>query len=232
MRYQQIFFDLDHTLWDFDANAGESLQELYDGFELKKKGIPDFESFYNTYLKYNIVLWGRLRKGYITRKELKQKRMWRTLLDFKIADTALSDAMEKKYVAVLSIKKHLLPGAEETLNYLKKKGYPLHLITNGFEVSQHKKMKSSGIASYFDRVVTSESVGKSKPHPEIFRYALAQTNCEAEDALMIGDKLEIDVLGAQNAGIDAVYYNPVAAPCEGIAPIFNITDLRELQQIL
>ena len=232
MKYKHIFFDLDHTLWDFDTNAKESLEELFTEFALQQQGIPDFAAFYDTYFKHNEILWDRLRKGYISRKDLRSKRMWHTLLDFQITDQALSDAMGDRYLEILPLKDRLLPGAVETLDDLKRKGYPLHLITNGFEATQHLKMQSAGIQHYFDEVVTSESAGRPKPHQQIFQYALDKTGCLAVDALMIGDALEIDVLGAQQAGMDSVYYNPAVPAYNGIRPTYTIGGLSELQHIL
>ncbi len=232
MKYKHLFFDLDHTLWDFDANALESLEELFEQFELDKKGIPDFKTFYTAYFKHNEILWDRLRKGYISRKDLRWKRMWHTLLDFKITDTELSNAMGDRYLEILPLKNRLLPGAVETLEYLKNKGYPLHMITNGFETTQYQKMDSSGIRNYFKHVVTSEIAGKPKPYPEIFNYALHRTHCNPDEGLMIGDALEIDILGAQEVGMDSVYYNPAKPPYNGIEPTYNIMKLSELQAIL
>ncbi len=232
MKYKHIFFDLDHTLWDFDANALESLGELFDEFELNKKGIPGFDRFYKAYFRHNEILWDRLRKGYINRKDLRWKRMWHTLLDFKITDRELSNTMGERYLEILPLKERLLPGAIETLDYLKNKGYPLHMITNGFEATQYLKMESSGIRAYFKHVVTSEIAGKPKPYPEIFTCALSKTCCEPAEGLMIGDALEVDILGAKEAGMDSVYYNPSTPPYNGIHPTYNIMDLRELQAIL
>lgn len=232
MKYKHLFFDLDHTLWDFDANAKESLAELFDEFDLAQKGIPGFEAFYEAYFRHNEILWDRLRKGYISRKDLRWKRMWHTLLDFQLTETALSNAMSDRYLEILPLKDRLLPDAIETLDYLKTKGYPLHLITNGFEITQHQKMKSSGIGDYFEHVVTSESAGKPKPHPEIFAYALQKSVCTPSTGLMIGDALEVDILGAQQAGMDSAYFNPALPPYNGIKPTYTIMGLRDLQEIL
>lgn len=231
-QYLHLFFDLDHTLWDFKTNARESLKEMYATFHLKGRGIPTFESFHHQYFVHNAVLWERFRKGFITQKELKRKRMWLTLLDFKIADADLAASMDQKYLELLPQKKVLMPFSRKILDYLKQRGYPMHLITNGFRDAQLQKLNSSQITDYFQNIITSETVGKSKPAPEIFEYALAKTACPPEKALMVGDTLEADILGAGNAGIDSVYYNAETPPTAGIKPTYYIKSLSGLEKIL
>lgn len=231
MPYQHIFFDLDHTLWDFEANAFYTLQELFSEFRLQEMGVPAFDDFYKTYAVHNERLWERFRNGYIKRDELRWKRMWLALLDFKIAQEKLARDMSVRFLELLPVQNRLFPGAIETLDYLQQKAYPLHLITNGFEETQYLKMKHAGIGHYFTHVITSESAGSLKPHREIFEYALRKAGSEAQHALMIGDALEVDILGAQRAGIDQVYFNP-AVPAAGIRPTYTISRLADLQQIL
>lgn len=231
-RYKQLFFDLDHTLWDFESNARLSLEELFDTFHLKEKGIPSFESFHTTYFKHNEILWERYRKGFITQKELGFKRMWRVLLEYKIPDTQTAQAMNDLYMEVLPQKGKLMPGARDVLDFLTEKKYPLHIITNGPEKGQRQKLQTSGIAGYFQVIVTSESVGKPKPHPEIFRYALEKTGAKAEDVLMIGDAPEADVIGAKKMGMDTVFFNPKNLPLKEIQPSYIISDLSGLKKKL
>ncbi len=133
MKYRHIFFDLDHTLWDFDANAKATLAELYNSLKLEERGVTDFELFYRNYLVHNEKLWDRYRKGFIKQEELRYKRMWLSLLDFKIADEPLSKQMSTVFLDLLPTRTLLFPYAKEILVYLQQKGYQLHLITNGFE---------------------------------------------------------------------------------------------------
>ncbi|HEX5555758.1 MAG TPA: YjjG family noncanonical pyrimidine nucleotidase [Chitinophagaceae bacterium] len=231
MPYKQIFFDLDHTLWDFEANSKESLQDMFIEFALAEKGIPDFSSFHLKYASHNDKMWERYRKGYITREELRWKRVSHTLLDFKIGDQRLVQDISLRYLEVLPTKTHLFPGTTEVLDYLKAKNYPLHLITNGFEKTQRLKLGHSGIDHYFTFIVTSESTGSLKPQREIFDHALRQSGCRASEAIMIGDALDVDILGARGAGIDQVYFNP-AKPAAGIQPTYSIQTLEELTDIL
>jgi putative hydrolase of the HAD superfamily len=231
MRYKHIFFDLDHTLWDFEANATATLQELFAEYALDKKGIPSFEKFYASYSVINEKLWDRFRKGYINRNDLRTKRFSMTFLDFKLCDDKLCESLGARFIEVLPTKTALFPHATEVLDYLRDKNYPIHRITNGFEETQRRKMKHSGINDYFTHVITSESAGSLKPHREIFDYAMKLSNCSASECIMIGDTLDVDILGAQQAGIDQVYFAPDKQP-EGIQPTYTIKSLHELKEIL
>jgi putative hydrolase of the HAD superfamily len=206
--YKHLFFDLDHTLWDFDRNSEATLKKLHGEYNLVSRGIPDFDEFYKAYCIHNDKLWERFRNGYIKRDELRWKRIWLTLIDFKIGDTALAHEMSTAYLEILPTQTILLPYARELLAHCKDR-YVLHLITNGFETTQWLKLQYSGISSYFSEVITSEKSNSLKPHKEIFDYALKATGAEADNSIMIGDALDIDILGAHNAGWDQVYYNPL-----------------------
>lgn len=232
MQYKQIFFDLDHTLWDFEANSAETLRDLYVTFSLARKGIPDFNYFYKTYSIHNDRLWERFRNGYINREDLRWKRIWHTLLEFKIGDMQLVQDFSKEYLQILPTKTHLFPDTIEVLEYLKGKKYPIHLITNGFEETQHLKLRHSGIADYFTHVITSESANCLKPNAAIFEYAMKKSGCQPSEAIMVGDALEVDILGAHNAGIHQVYFNPARPATEAFRPTFSIQNLGELKKIL
>lgn len=231
LKYQHIFFDLDHTLWDFDANAKEALAELYVHFELESKFISPFEYFYTTYLKHNAILWDRFEKGYITSDELKWRRMWRTLLDFRIGDEKLAKEMSEKFLEILPTKKRVFEYTFEILNYLTDKGYSIHLITNGFEKTQWSKLNNSELAKYFKHVITSEMSNSMKPQKEIFEYALKKTKGNIEECIMIGDNPNADIRGALNAGMDTIFVNHIKAE-ESIQPTHTIYHLKELENIL
>ncbi len=229
-KYKHLFFDLDHTLWDFDANAKATLTELYSIFDLTKKIETPFEDFYPKYLFHNEVLWDRYHKGLISSDELKWKRMWRTLLDFKIADESLSKELSGKFLEILPTQKNLFPYTIEILNYLKEKKYTLHLITNGFEKTQLSKLNNSGLGKYFTHVITSEMSNSLKPKKEIFDYAMDKANASLPESIMIGDNLDADIQGAMNAGMDAVFVNHINAIPE-IKPTYTVTHLKELELI-
>ncbi len=230
-KYHHIFFDLDHTLWDFDANAKESLAELYVCFHLQEKLIIPFDAFYTTYLKHNTILWERFEKGYITSDELKWKRMWRSLLDFKIADEKLAKEMSGKFLEILPTKKKVFEYTFEILDYLVGKKYVLHLITNGFEKTQRSKLDNSQLSKYFTHVITSEISNSMKPQKEIFEYAIKKANTNKDESIMIGDNQNADITGALNAGMDAVFVNHIKANCSA-KPTHIIYHLKELESIL
>jgi putative hydrolase of the HAD superfamily len=227
-KYHHIFFDLDHTLWDFDTNSEATLLDLYHELQLADKTNGDFDEFHKTYHHHNTIYWDRFRKGLINREELRWKRMWRTLVDYKIHDEALSKQMSERYLEILPTKTNLFPDCRELLNHLQDSGYPMHLITNGFEKTQHQKLKNSGIDHYFKEVITSEQAGIMKPHAAIFEYALNKANTSAATSIMIGDTLEVDILGAINIGMDTIYFNPAQPPSEKIKPTHIVQNLGEM----
>jgi putative hydrolase of the HAD superfamily len=231
-RYDHLFFDLDHTLWDFETNSRETLADLHQEAGLAERGIPDFESFVQTYNRHNAVLWDRFRKGFISREDLRWKRMWRTLLEFRVTDEALARQLSERYLEILPTKRNLFLDTIAVLDYLRGKGYPMHLITNGFERTQHAKLRNSGIDVYFTYVVTSEAAGIMKPHAPIFEYAMRLAGTGPDRSVMIGDTLDADILGANNAGMDTVYFNP-QVPADGdIRPTYVIASLGELKRLL
>jgi putative hydrolase of the HAD superfamily len=228
--YQYLFFDLDHTLWDFDANSRNTLEELYHTLGLKERGVNDFDLFHKNYLVHNDKLWERYRNGFIKVDELRWKRMWLSLIDFKIGDEELARNMGSLFLDLLPTRNLLFPHALEILDWLNSRNYQLHLITNGFEKTQYSKLKNSGIDKYFGEMITSEVSGSLKPHKEIFEYAFQKTGAQKEKSIMIGDSIEVDIQGALNAGIDQVFVNHLQlAPV--IKPTFTIGSLKELENI-
>ncbi len=233
-KYKHLFFDLDHTLWDFEANSRQTLEELFGRLDLKNRGVHDFDLFHKNYLAHNDKLWDRYRKGFIKVDELRWKRMWLSLLDFRIADEPLAREMGVLFLELLPTRKLLFPHTMEILSYLTEKKYRLHLITNGFEKTQHSKLKNSGLDQFFLEVITSEGSNSLKPHREIFEYAFRKTGAAPQESIMIGDTIDVDVLGAINAGIDQVHVNhigrePVAV--NGNLPTYTVYNLKQLEEI-
>ena len=230
MQYTHLFFDLDHTLWDFEANSRQTLEELYHSLDLADRGVHDFGLFHKCYIAHNDKLWDRYRNGYIKVDELRWKRMWLTLLDFKIGDEPLARKMGVLFLDALPTRKILFPHALEILGYLRDKGYRLHMITNGFEKTQHSKLQHAGLAEYFTEVITSEGSNSLKPHKEIFEYALQRAGAGKEESIMLGDSVEVDIQGAMNAGIDQVYVNHLGLT-PAIKPTYTVRSLKELENI-
>jgi len=233
-KYKHLFFDLDHTLWDFEANSRQTLEELYHSMQLESKGVNSFDRFHKNYLVHNDKLWERYRNGFVKVDELRWKRMWLTLLDFKIADEPLAREMGVVFLDLLPTRKILFPYTFEILDYLTGKNYRLHLITNGFEKTQHSKLQHSGLAGYFMEVITSEASNSLKPHKEIFDYALKKTGALHNESIMIGDTIEVDILGAVNAGIDQVHVNHLTKEPVLVnekLPTYTVYSLKELEEI-
>ncbi|MEI6060010.1 MAG: YjjG family noncanonical pyrimidine nucleotidase [Bacteroidota bacterium] len=204
--YKHIFFDLDHTLWDFERNAEETKRELFETLNLKDRGIDNYELFREKYIGINQALWALYREDKIEKDALNFKRFYDTLCLLGIDDRQLGEAMASGFIEGISSKTYLFPNAMEVLEYLQGK-YPLYIITNGFEEVQFSKLRNSGMDRFFKSVITSEEAGVKKPDAEIFHYALRKTGALAQDSLMIGDDLEIDMAGARQLGMDQLYVN-------------------------
>lgn len=230
MKYKNLFFDLDHTLWDFEANAKATLLELFTALQLEERGVNDFDLFHKNYIAHNEKLWERYRNGYIKQEELRVKRMRLSLLDFKIADEALTQELSIRFLELLPTRTILFPYTKEILQYLKNKEYVLHLITNGFEKTQHNKLTFAGIKPFFTEVITSESSGSLKPNKEIFEFAFQKCLAQPEQSIMIGDSIEVDIMGAMNAGIDQVYVNHLGIE-PTVQPTYTVSSLKELEKI-
>jgi len=230
MKYKHLFFDLDRTLWDFDQSARQTFALLYEKFSLNKKGIPDFISFFSTYNHHNDLLWELYRNGELKKEILRDLRFFNTLESFGIVDKELAVKLSEDYLYYAPRTVHLFPGAVETIKELNNH-YGLHLITNGFEEVQHVKIETAGLEPYFKELITSEAAGVKKPDPIIFEYALEKAKAKKEDSIMIGDDLEVDILGAKNFGMDQIYFNPGALPHHE-TPTFEIHCLKEIPEIL
>jgi putative hydrolase of the HAD superfamily len=230
-KYHFLFFDLDHTLWDFETNSIHTLDVLYTEFELANKGVSTFDDFNSVYHEINDKLWARFRNGQLSREDLRWKRMWQTLVHYRVNDIALAKQMSERYLDVLPTQNNLFPYAIEVLAYCQEKNYELHLITNGFELTQHQKLRHANIDIYFDRMITSEEAMSMKPQKEIFEYAMRETGANAGNSLMIGDALDIDILGAQRVGMDQVYFNPNEI-AHAEKPTYEISSLIEMKEIV
>lgn len=204
--------------------------ELYEQLQLSDRGVNDFDLFHINYLAHNEKLWEHYRKGLIKQDELRVKRMRLALLDFKIADETLADEMNVRFLDLLPTRTILFPYAMEILQYLAEKKYELHLITNGFEVTQHSKLKYSGLDKFFKEVITSEGSNSLKPNKEIFDFAFLRTGALPHESIMLGDNIEVDILGAMKAGIDQVFINHNNITTD-IKPTYTVTALKELEEI-
>ena len=230
-KYNHLFFDLDHTLWDFDTNARETLSEVFIEFDLELLTATAFPDFYKIYMHHNAILWDRYHKGFISSDDLKWKRMWRTLLDCSIGDELLAKNMSARFLEILPTKKLLFDYTIEIMEYLLEKKYEMHLITNGFEKTQWGKLNNSNLTKYFTHVITSETSNAVKPAKEIFEYAINKAGATLKESIMIGDNLDSDIQGAKNAGMDNIFVNHTNIPIT-LTPTYTIYNLKELESIL
>ena len=204
---KHVFFDLDRTLWDFEANSQTVLHQLIDEYEIEKKCRATRSSFLKTYYLVNDGLWKQYRAGQITKEQLRSSRFYHTMLYFGHDDPALGLGLEHEYITRSPFQKQLIADTIEVLQYLKTK-YRLHVITNGFKEVQHIKLNNSGLFEFFEHIIISEEIGFNKPDERIFISALEKINATANECIMIGDDIETVVLGAIRAGMKAVYFNP------------------------
>lgn len=230
MRYEHLFFDLDHTLWDFETNARDTLHEVFEINALHERGIDDRLFFVKRYCYHNDCLWKKYTEGTIRQDLLRWKRMWLTLLDFKIADEVLAKKMATEFLERLPYKKNIFPHTKEILQYLLDKNYRIHLVTNGFDQIQNEKLKSSELNHFFEAVITSEGSNSLKPQAEIFEFALQKTGGKKSNSIMLGDNPDADIQGAMNAGLDTVFVNHLKIKTI-VKPTFTVHHLKELELI-
>lgn len=229
-RYSHLFFDLDRTLWDFQTNSRQALQELYLTFELESRGISNVHDFILKFEEINESLWAAYRMGNLHKRQLRSMRFYKTMESFGCKDERMCRSMGDMYIEISPVKTGLFPNTHETLDYLAG-NYRMHIITNGFEEVQHLKLKNAGLTPYFDLIMTSELASARKPDPVIFQLAMQKVGASAPDALMIGDDLIADIGGARSLWMDQVFFNP-----EGLLHeeeiTYEIKDLIELKAFL
>ena len=221
-----VFFDLDHTLWDFDKNSELAFDKIF------KENFPTINTkmFIEVYVPINQACWKLYQFDKITHIELRYKRLKDSFdaINYTISDNQI-DKIANDYISFLPENNLLFDGAKEILDYLNPK-YNLHIITNGFAEVQYKKLKNSGISDYFVSVTNSEMAGVKKPNPKIFDFAVNSANTHKQNCIMIGDCLDADVNGALNYGIDAIFFNE--SNQEVSSHIKQINHLIELKKYL
>lgn len=227
---KHLFFDLDRTLWDFETNSEMALSLLFDQLELGNS-IRSFRTFHTQYKKINAQLWFDYAKGKVTKEELRTSRFDRALKKFNINDSALATRLGDGYIELSPYQTNLFPHTIETLDTLKKDGYILHIITNGFKEVQFIKLKNSGLIDYFDVVLCSEEVGKTKPSPVVFQTALDRAKANKKESLMIGDDYHADIIGAEKFGMQSILFDPEGKHKEG-SHDWKIKKLNEIPALI
>lgn len=234
-KYKDLFIDFDDTLYDTHGNAEIALRETFEAFHLERY-FPDPQIFYDVYWQTNIDLWTRYSKGEITRDFLIVERFRRPLSSGINLDVTEQFCLEVSdlFLDFCSSKPGVIEGAHELMDYLKRKGYKIHMTSNGFHEVQYKKLAACGLRDYFDTIILSEDAGTNKPSPLFFDYALKQTGAQRESTLMIGDNLQTDILGALSAGIDAMLFNRWNVDIKNCpqVPSFIVNNLKEIMKVL
>ena len=232
-KYRDLYIDFDDTLYDTHGNSVLALAELFDLLRLDRY-FAEPQLFYDEYWKTNIDLWTRYSKGEITRDYLIVERFRRPLSFGEGLEPTEAYCLEAsdRFLDLCASKPGLVEGARDLMDYLKAKGYRMHMCSNGFHEVQYKKLRSCGLDGHFDTVVLSEDAGYNKPAPEYFEYALRVTGAKRETTLMIGDNFNTDILGAKRAGLATAYFNrypeyPATEPVD-----YEVTALSELKNIL
>jgi putative hydrolase of the HAD superfamily len=235
MRYKDLFIDFDDTLYDTHGNAVIALSETFDYFHLERY-FSDPQVFYDAYWTANIDLWTQYAKGEITRDYLIVERFRRPLSVGKGIEITKELCLEisDRFLDFCASKPDVISGAHEVMEYLKQRGYRMHMCSNGFHEVQYKKLDACGLRDYFDTIILSEDAGVNKPSKAYFDYALKLSGASRETTLMIGDNLQSDIIGALNAGLDAMLFNRWAIEDKDIQqkPTFIVEHLRDIKRIL
>lgn len=211
-----IFFDLDHTLWDFEKNSALAFEKIFEKHQLDL----NLEEFLLHYIPTNLKYWKLYRDEKISQEDLRYHRLKEVfdLMNKEVVDEMIH-LLSHEYIHYLPQFNYLYEGAWEILDYLFPK-YKLHIITNGFQTVQAGKLKNSNIEHFFQTITNSEMAGVKKPNPLIFEYALKKANATKSKSIMIGDSLEADIEGAINVGLDAIFFNE-----------FNVSVDKKIHQV-
>ena len=232
-KYTDLFIDYDDTLYDTYGNAVIALKEAFELFHLERY-FPDPQVFYDEYWKTNIGLWTQYSKGEITRDTLILERFRRPLSVGMGEDATKEKCLEisDRFLDLCASKPGVVSGAHELMQYLQRRGYRMHMCSNGFHEVQYKKLEASHMRDYFHTIILSEDAGANKPSRLFFDYAFKITGASPASTLMIGDNLQTDIMGAQGAGLDTIFYNRFPEHEKSQIATYSVTRLKDIMQIL
>ncbi|WP_271765361.1 YjjG family noncanonical pyrimidine nucleotidase [Aquimarina algiphila] len=225
-KIEHIFFDLDHTLWDFDRNSLLAFKMIFEKFDID----IDINIFLKTYQPINMKYWKLYREERINKEELRRARLIEAFTCFeKNFSIGVIDDISEDYINFLPLHNYLIDGTQDLLEYLNPK-YELHIITNGFEEVQNQKLLNSGIRHYFNTITNSEETGVKKPNPFIFEQAIQKSGAKFDNSIMIGDNYEADIRGAEAVGLDTICFNyhKEELPFQNI----QVSELKEIKNYL
>lgn len=230
MKYTTVFLDLDDTLIDTQESSRITLEEVYHEYGVDKY-YSTYEEFSNIYLRNNHLLWEKYSRGEIQKSAILEGRFTFPFSQFEDIEDGYIQTMNDDYLERITSKNMQIGGAKDLLEYLNQK-YQIVILSNGFTELQYKKIESTGLGKYFDKVILSDTVGINKPHPDIFNYALSETERNASEVIMIGDNLFTDISGAYNSNIDQIWFNPKDESPKDIKPTYIVNTLAEIKDIL
>lgn len=230
MNIKNLFIDLDDTLWDTYHNNKACLEELYADYHWDQH-FASFEAFFSVYMPNNERLWAQYRNHEIDRQTLILERFAYFLRPMGVTNKETILSVNTDFLRRTCKKTRLVPGAIELLEYLQPR-YKLYILSNGFREVQANKMNNSGLAPFILKTILSEDAGIQKPHKGIFDYALINTNSRRNESLMIGDSWEADIIGAREAGMRQLWFNPDNKKANGFEPTFAVRSLSDIRHIL
>lgn len=222
---RHLFFDLDHTLWDYDRNAVETLEKLYSDFNLESVGLHPLSRFLDVFRTANVKVWDLFEETAMNQNQLRHKRLELVFEEFGLPPQAIEGFNEAYYIQC-SRGKHLVVGALDTIRNLNRR-FDLHIITNGFDDIQYTKLENTGLSPYFKTVTTSEKAHSKKPEVAYFEFALRLAGASVEESLVIGDGLRTDVAGACAMGLPVIWFNPEGKP----KPFPGLNEIQTLAQL-
>lgn len=229
MAIGHLFFDLDHTIWDYDRNSVEALNRLYAEFALEELGLAPKERFLAAFKQANLVVWDLFDENRVNSNSLRHKRLELVFESFNLPARQI-EGFHEGYYRYCGSGMHLIEGASDLLDKLSAR-YTLHIITNGFNDSQHHKLRNTGLDGYFKTVTTSESAQSKKPDAAFFDFALTRAGASKHNSLVIGDGLRTDVAGALNYGLPVIWFNPEGKETE-LKPNAEVRYLVEIGRVL
>lgn len=229
-KYTDLFFDLDHTLWDYNRNSDATLELLFEKYKQVYGWKFSLDELLENFTKINNQLWSEHNKGLIGKNEIRETRFISIFEQLGIGEDQYPSSISEEYITICPTKTHLIPGAIEVLEYCQVK-YKLHLITNGFDDVQSIKIERSGLSKYFHHVITSERVQSQKPNSKFFKKTFDLTAADPQYSLVIGDNPDADILGALDYGVDCIYFNPEEKISDH-QPTYEISTLHEIMELL